>query len=81
MTLRLHQDVADFVVMTTDPLCQERIVHMGWHRTGDETFSRFLDASGDVERIHQTFATHLEDMILQSARLQPSLGRRTRNIS
>jgi len=70
-TLRMHRDVADFVVTTTDPVCQERIVHMGWHRSGVDTFSRVLSASGDVRRIHRTFATHLEEMVLQSARLRP----------
>jgi hypothetical protein len=70
-TLRLHQDVADFVVMTTDSVCQERIVHMGWHRTGSATFSRFVAASDDIEQIHRRFETHLEEMILQSARVRP----------
>jgi hypothetical protein len=70
-TLRIDRDVADFVVTTTDPVCQERLAHMGWRRTGIQTFSRLLSASGDVRRIHETFATHLEEMVLQSARLRP----------
>jgi len=70
-SLRLVGDIAEFIVTTDDPIYQDRIVHMGWRPAGDCSFVRRLSASQDAERIHENFARHLEEMVLQSARLRP----------
>jgi hypothetical protein len=69
--LRLVGDIAEFIVTADDPIYQDRIVHMGWRPVDNHTFVRRLSASQDVERIHENFARHLEEMVLQSARLRP----------
>jgi hypothetical protein len=68
-TLRVI-DGAHFVVTTCDPICQERLLHMGWQRAG-EAYVRILSASRDVVGIHENFRRHLKEMVLQSARLSP----------
>lgn len=71
-TLEFAGQHVRYLVRTDVPLYQERIVKMGWWPTEDpNTFARRLDARGDVEVIHQRFACHLEEMILQSARRRP----------
>jgi hypothetical protein len=62
---------ASYTVRTEDPVFQERLEHMGYPRTGATTFTRVLSATGDVTRVHANFARHLEEMLLQSARLRP----------
>ncbi len=69
--LRLVGDVAEFVVATEQPVYQDRIVHMGWVSAGNGLFVRRLAAVADVDRIFDNFARHLEEMVLQSARLRP----------
>lgn len=69
--LRLVGEIAEFIVITDDPIYQDRIVHMGWWPADDHSFVRRLSVSQDVERIHENFARHLEEMVLQSARLRP----------
>ena len=44
---------------------------MGFAFAGEHQFRRNLSASGDVWRTHSNFARHLEEMLLQSARLRP----------
>src|SRR5262245_6232877 len=70
-TLHVVDDAAHFVVTTRDPICQERLVHMGWQPAGDNVYVRTLSASGDVTRIHENFRRHIKEMVLQSARLAP----------
>jgi len=70
-TLRVIEGAAHFMVTTRDPICQERIVHMGWQPEGDNVYVRKLSASIDITRIHEHFRRHLKDMVLQSARLRP----------
>ena len=57
---------------TTVGLYQDRLEHMGYARTGPDTFARDLSATGDVPRIHANFTCHLEEMLLQSARVRPA---------
>jgi hypothetical protein len=71
---RLERDGrhALYLVHTDVPLYRERIVKMGWWpRSEPGEFARRLDWRGDVEAVHQRFAQHLEEMLLQSARLRP----------
>jgi hypothetical protein len=70
-TLRVIEGAAHFMVTTQDPICQERIVHMGWQPEGDNVYVRKLSASIDITRIHENFRRHLKEMVLQSARLRP----------
>jgi hypothetical protein len=70
-TLHVADDGAYFVVTTRDPICQERIAHMGWHPSGDHTYVRKLSATTDITRIHDNFRRNLTAMVLQSARLRP----------
>jgi hypothetical protein len=70
-TLRIIGGSADFVVVTDDALYQDRLVHMGWHQAGSSSFSRLLRVTDDIESIHRRFSQHLEEMLLQSARLRP----------
>ena len=70
-TLRVVDGAAYFVVTTRDPTCQERIQHMGWQPTDDNSYIRKLSASNDVTRVHNNFGRHLKEMVLQSARLTP----------
>jgi hypothetical protein len=69
--LRVVDGAAHFVVTTRDPICQERILHMGWQPAGDNSYVRKLSASSNVTHIHENFARHLKEMVLQSARLRP----------
>jgi hypothetical protein len=68
--LRVVGRVAEFVVTTADPTFQDRIVHMGWQPADADVFVRRFAADNDVERIHENFARHLAEMLLQSARLR-----------
>lgn len=62
----------DFVVRSTVPLYQARLVKMGWQPDADAgTFTRRLDAAPDVETIFDRFSRHVETMVRQSARLAP----------
>jgi hypothetical protein len=70
-TLRVAGNAAFYVVTTRDPVCQERIVHMGWLPDGENRYVRKLSATPDVARIHGNFRRHLIEMVLQSARLRP----------
>ena len=70
-TLRLVEDEAEYVVMTSDPIYQERMVHKGWRPSDHATFVRRFAAPTDIERIHENFKRHLEEMLLQSARMSP----------
>ena len=44
---------------------------MGFARANGAVFTRNLSNSGDIATIHRYFARHLEEMLLQSARLHP----------
>jgi hypothetical protein len=70
-TLRVVDGAAHFVVTTSDLVCQERIVHMGWQPAGDNSYVRKLSANGDLTRIHENFRRHLKEMVRQSAGLAP----------
>jgi hypothetical protein len=69
--LRLVGDAAEFVIATEHPIYQNRIVHMGWLPAGKNLFVRRVAAVADIDRIFDNFARHLEEMVLQSARLRP----------
>lgn len=69
--LRPGRDHVEFVVATGDPLCQDRLIKMGWQPEGAGVFRRRLSNSGDVARIFANFDAHIEEMILQSAGLRP----------
>jgi hypothetical protein len=64
-------DTAHFIVNTNNELYQERLIHMGFHRVDALSFKRDLSATPDTTRIHENFSRHLEQMVLQSARLSP----------
>ena len=66
-TLRVVGGAAHFIVTTRDPICQERIVHMGWRPAADDSYVRKLSASNDITRFHENFGRHLKEMVLQSA--------------
>lgn len=71
-TLEVDRLYVEYFVHTDVPLFRQRIAKMGWRPTGDpSTFVRRLDHRGDVEQIHRRFALHLEEIVLQSARLAP----------
>lgn len=69
-TLRVEGDVAHFIVDSDNKLYQERLVHMGFQRAGATSFRRDLSATANIRRIHDNFSRHLEEMVLQSARLR-----------
>jgi hypothetical protein len=69
-TVEVRGGRAFYSVKTGKPLYQERLVHMGFATAADGEFRRDLSAHGDVLAIHRNFARHLEDMLLQSARLR-----------
>lgn len=58
--------------MTDEPLYQERLVKMGWLLGDDGVFVRQVAATPDVELIFENFTAHLEEMVLQSARVRPT---------
>ncbi len=71
-SLELLDDlVAHFIVNTDNNLYQERLIHMGFRRVDASSFSRDLSATPDIKRIHERFSRHLEEVVLQSARLRP----------
>jgi hypothetical protein len=61
---------AVYGVLTTNVLYQERLEHMGFAPAGEGKFIRSLSADGEVLQTHANFAQHLEEMLLQSARLR-----------
>ena len=69
--LKVDGDRVYFLVRTTDPLSQDRLVKMGWSVANQGLLSRRLSNAGPVERIFQNFTAHLEEMIEQSARRRP----------
>jgi len=62
---------AIYRVRTPNLLYQDRLLHMGFTRAKEAVFTRNLSNSGDIATIHRYFASHLEEMLLQSARLHP----------
>jgi hypothetical protein len=42
---------------------------MGWRPAGGDTFVREVAVTCDIERIYENFKSHLEEMLLQSARI------------
>jgi hypothetical protein len=68
-SVEIRGDRAIYKVGTSNPLYKDRLLHMGFASRKDQ-FTRNLSASGDVWRIHSNFARHLEEMLLQSARLR-----------
>jgi hypothetical protein len=68
-SMELLGDVARFIVNTDNQLYQERLLHMGFQRADASCFSRDLSATPDVRRIHENFSGHIEQMVLQSARV------------
>src|SRR5207248_7634709 len=70
-TLRLADAYAEYVVTTSHPIYRDRIVHMGWRQSTGDTFVRTVAATSDIERIYENFKRHLEEMLLQSARMSP----------
>jgi hypothetical protein len=69
--LETADQIAKYVVTTDNPVYQDRLAHMGFMRTGLDSFERSFAASRSVPRIHANFARHLEKMVRQSARLDP----------
>jgi hypothetical protein len=70
-SLEIQGNRAIYEVRTRNPLYQDRLVHMGFTSEQDSRFTRSLSNAGDVSAIHRRFAEHLEEMLLQSARLRP----------
>ena len=68
-SVEIRGDRAIYEVRTHDPLYQERLLHMGFALAGEARFTRNLSNVGDVRTTHRNFARHLEEMLLQSARL------------
>jgi hypothetical protein len=68
--LRVAGDVAEFVVVTSEPVYRDGIVHMGWCPAANDVFIRRLAGDLDVDRIFDNFARHLEEMLLQRTRLR-----------
>jgi hypothetical protein len=68
-SMELLGDIARFIVNTDNTLYQERLRHMGFQRADATSYRRDLSATPDIKRIHENFARHLEQMVLQSARL------------
>ena len=62
---------AIYEVRTNNPLYQRCLLHMGFALTGQGYFTRNLSNTGDVSSTHRFFAEHLEEMLLQSARVRP----------
>ncbi|HEX3889090.1 MAG TPA: hypothetical protein VHW05_16500 [Phenylobacterium sp.] len=70
-SVRLRGDRSIYEVQTANALYRDRLQHMGFAPAGEGGFRRDLSATGDVLRTHRNFARHLEEMLLQSARLRP----------
>lgn len=70
-SVEIRDRVATYEVRSGDPLYQRRLLHMGFVPATVGRFLRRLSATGDVLRTHANFARHLEEMLLQSARLRP----------
>ncbi len=60
-----------YEVRTDNALYRESLLHIGFQEAGEGIFSRALSVWGDVAAIHRRFASHLRDMLLQSARIAP----------
>lgn len=63
---------AIFEVRTRSPIYRDSLLHMGFALAEDTLFTRNLSNWGDLPAIHRYFSQHLEEMVLQSARLQPA---------
>jgi hypothetical protein len=65
-------DRSRFVVMTSDPLYQEGLEHLGYLAVGDARFATiWFPWSSSVPAYHERFAASIEAMVLQRARLVP----------
>lgn len=69
--LRYDGDRVEFGARTDRQLFQNRLIKLGWRPVGPSKFSRRLTNGPGVERIFNNFTSHLREMLLQSARLQP----------
>jgi hypothetical protein len=66
-------DRVEFTVRTDVSAYQARLPKMGWQPVGDPgLFTRRLDDAPGVEEIFGRFTRHIEAMIRQSARLEPT---------
>jgi hypothetical protein len=70
-SMEMLNSAARFIVRSDNKLYQERLIHMGFQRVDAASFRRDLSAAPDIERIHESFSRHIEEMVLQSARLTP----------
>lgn len=70
-SVEIRDDRAIYKVRTSNLLYQDRLLHIGFASSREGRFARSLSASGDVWRTHRNFAQHLEEILLQSARLHP----------
>ena len=62
-----------FIVRTDVPVYRAVLVKMGWQSAGEPgTFARRLDNAPDVEAIFERFTRHIETMVRQGARLEPT---------
>lgn len=67
---RPDKHFVEFVVHTDVPAYEARLPKMGWQPDGEHgSFTRRLDDAPNVDVIFERFATHIETMIRQSARL------------
>jgi hypothetical protein len=57
-----------YEVQTDNPIYRDSLLHIGFSNVHAGNFSRNLSASNDVAAIHRRFASHLQAILLQSAR-------------
>jgi hypothetical protein len=71
-TLERADDRVRFVAKTRDPLYQDRLEHLGYPGVGGARFATaWFPSSPGVSAYYERFASSIEQMVLQSARLVP----------
>jgi hypothetical protein len=70
-SLELLDHGARFEVMTANPVYRQQLVQAGFQKASDALFVRYVDSPSGLQEIFENFSRHIEEILLQHARLEP----------
>jgi hypothetical protein len=70
-SLELLDHGARFEVTTANPVYRQQLVQAGFQRASGDLFVRYVDNPSGVREIHENFARHIEEILLQHAGIKP----------
>jgi hypothetical protein len=73
-SLEVSQESAEFHVQTRDPAFANVLPTMGFHPSGPARFTRMLPHTAGIRLIHESFASHLEEILQQCSAAARALG-------